>query len=149
MAQFFFNRHAGSTDVEPFSESKYSTQDYYYKTANSLAKPCDNASSTTDLITDAIEYYNPQSSRCGSDVFSTSLTVADSAEQNKKQNIINNCLCKYKKNVDTYIQKTNADKTINGTTNDNTEKYSEMTLKNINLGIGIGMMMIYIYVTNQ
>lgn len=151
MAQHFFNRHNGSTAVEPFSESKYSTQDYYYKIANGLSPSCDNPSFTNDVI--GQNNYNPQSSRCGKDAFPTtsipSGELGHFAQENSKINVINNCLCKYKNNVDTYLQKTNADKTINGTTNDNTEKYSEMTLKNINLGIGIGMMMIYIYVTNQ
>ena len=120
MAEFFFNRHNGSTTVEPFSESKYSTEDYYYKQA-------------------------PLS--CTDSMVATCTTQSVGATPTSAQ--IDNCLCKYKKNVDTYLQKTSSDKTINGMTNDNTEKYSEITLKNINLGIGIGMMMIYIYVTNQ
>jgi len=47
--------------------------------------------------------------------------------------------------VDIYLQKNDSEMTINGTTNDNAEKYSNLAMKNINLGIGIGMMMIYIY----
>ena len=121
MAQFFFNRHNGPSTVEPFSESKYSTQDYYYTIANSLS--------------------------CTDSMVATCTTQSVGATPTTAQ--IDNCLCKYKKNVDTYLQKTSSDKTINGMTNDNTEKYSEIALKNINLGIGIGMMMIYIYVTNQ
>ncbi len=147
MAQFFFDRHDGSSTVEPFSELKYSTQDYYYKTAKNFTKPCDT-SSLSDPITTAPDDYNPQSSRCGVDEYPP--TDTDTLEQrNKKQNMINNCLCKYKKNIDTYIEKNNSEMTINGTTNDNAEKYSNLTIKNINLGIGIGIMMIYIYSTNK
>jgi len=120
MAQFFFNRHNGSTDVEPFSESKYSKQDYYYINAPSI---CD---------VDKIEL-------CKTQIYSSTLTDIE------KKDMINNCLCKYKSNVDTYIEKNNSEMTINGTTNDNAEKYSNLAMKNINLGIGIGMMMIYIY----
>lgn len=120
MAQFFFDRHNGSTDVEPFSESKYSTQDYYYTKASSN---CD-----VDKI-----------NAC------TSQDYSKTASDDDKKRMINNCLCKYKKNVDTYIEKNNSEMTINGTTNDNAEKYSNLAMKNINLGIGIGMMMIYIY----
>ena len=120
MAQFFFNRHNGSTDVEPFSESKYSTQDYYYTKASSNC---------------AVGNINA----CNTEKYSSDLTDAE------KQRMINNCLCKYKSNVDTYIEKNNSEMTINGTTNDNAEKYSNLAMKNINLGIGIGMMMIYIY----
>ena len=152
MAQFFFDRHNGSSTVEPFSEYKYSKQDYYYKTASSK---CDTGSTTTDINTNESSY-NPQSSRCGKDTYpsteSSSFAVGTDEynnDQNTKRNMINNCLCKYKKNVDTYLEKTNSNMTINGTTNDNTEKYSNMAIKNINLGIGIGMMMFYIYVTNQ
>jgi len=123
MAEFFFNRHDGSTAVEPFSEYKYSTQDYYYKEA---------PLGCTDAMVTA----------CNTQDYSN---VAD----DKKQTMKDNCLCKYKKNVDTYLQKTDSDMTINGTTNDNAEKYSHLAIKNINLGIGIGMMMIYIYSTNQ
>lgn len=152
MAQFFFDRHNGSSTVEPFSELKYSTQDYYYKTAKDFRKPCDTGS-LSDPITTAPDDYNPQSSRCGVDEYpTTSLLSTESGymeQQNTKQNMINNCLCKYKKNVDTYVEKNNSEMTINGTTNDNAEKYSNLTIKNINLGIGIGIMMMYIYSTNK
>ena len=119
MAQFFFNRHNNLTNVEPFSESKYSKQDYYYKTASNCAVGNINA--------------------CNTEKYSSDLSDED------KKRMINNCLCKYKSNVDTYLQKTDSEMTINGTTNDNAEKYSNLAMKNINLGIGIGMMMIYIY----
>ena len=120
MAQFFFDRHNGSTDVEPFSESKYSTQDYYYMNAPSIC-----AVGNIDAC--------------------TSQDYSKATSDDDKKRMINNCLCKYKSNVDTYIEKNNSEMTINGTTNDNAEKYSNLAMKNINLGIGIGMMMIYIY----
>jgi hypothetical protein len=40
MAEFFFNRHKGLTNIEPFSEYKYSAQDYYYESALGLS--CDD-----------------------------------------------------------------------------------------------------------
>jgi hypothetical protein len=130
MAEFFFNRHEGLTNVEPFSEYKYSTQDYYYDLASKLDTKCESSN-------------GPKAAQCDTQVYST---VDDDAT---KRDTINNCLCKYKENVDTYLKKKPTDITINGVINDNAEKYSAMTMKNINLGIGIGMMMIYIYVTNQ
>lgn len=126
MAEFFFNRHEGLTNVEPFSEYKYSTQDYYYDLASKLNPKCDNQ----------------RAAQCDTQVYST---VDDDAT---KRATINNCLCKYAENVDTYLKKKPTDITINGISNDNAEKYSAMTMKNINLGIGIGMMMIYVYNTN-
>jgi hypothetical protein len=121
MAEFFFNRHNGTTHVEPFSEYKYSTEDYYY---NQAPLGCTDAMLTA----------------CNTQTVTGTPTTAQT----------DNCLCKYKKNVDTYLKKTDSDMTINGMTNDNIEKYSNLAIKNINLGIGIGMMMIYIYSsTNQ
>jgi hypothetical protein len=120
MAQFFFNRNDGLTAVEPFSEYKYSAKTYYY---NQAPSDCSDAKA----------------------IACTTQTVGGTPTSAQ----IDNCLCKYKKNVDLYSQKMNSDMTINGTTNDNSEKYSNLAIKNINLGIGIGMMMIYIYMTNQ
>ena len=120
MAQFFFNRHNGQSTVEPFSESKYSKQDYYYVNA---------PVSCTDT----------KIASCNTQIFSSATNDAE------KQTMIDNCSCKYKSNVDVYLQKNDSEMTINGTTNDNAEKYSNLAMKNINLGIGIGMMMIYIY----
>lgn len=127
MAEFFFNRHQGSSTTEPFSEYKYSAQDYYYDLASKLSPACESGNSA------------PSASACA-------YTLND--DDLIDQEMINNCLCKYKSNVDTYLQKKSTDITINGVTNDNSEKYSAMTMKNINLGIGIGMMMIYIYNAN-
>jgi hypothetical protein len=124
MAEFFFNRHEGLTNIEPFSEYKYSTQDYYYKSASTLG--CDDQ----------------KAAQCDTTAY---ISTDDDAT---KRATINNCLCKYKSNVDTYLKKKPTDITINGVINDNAEKYSAMTMKNINLGIGIGMMMIYVYNTN-
>jgi hypothetical protein len=130
MAEFFFNRHEGSSTVEPFSEYKYSTKDYYYNLASKINPACESSN-------------GPKASQCG-----TSTTFDASDDDATKRAKINNCLCKYADNVDTYLQKKPTDITINGVTNDNAEKYSAMTMKNINLGIGIGMMMIYVYNTN-
>ena len=124
MAEFFFNRHNGSTTVEPFSESKYSTEDYYYKQAP--------LGCTDEML-----------AACNTQDYSKAITVE------QKQTMKDNCLCKYKTNVKTYLKKTDSNMTINGTTNDNIEKYSNLAIKNINLGIGIGMMMIYIYSKNK
>jgi len=123
MAEFFFNRYEGSSTVEPFSNIKYSIQDFYYINAPS--------SCTDTKITS-----------CNTQDYSLATTDP------QKQAMIDNCLCKYKKNVDVYLKKYPSDITINGVANDNAEKYSAMTMKNINLGIGIGMMMIYVYNTN-
>lgn len=125
MAEFFFNRHEGLTNIEPFSEYKYSAQDYHYKSALELS--CNDQ----------------KAAQCGART-----TFAAGDDDATKRDKINNCLCKYKSNVDTYLKKKPTDITINGVTNDNAEKYSAMTMKNINLGIGIGMMMIYVYNTN-
>jgi hypothetical protein len=124
MAQFFFDRHNGSTTVEPFSELKYSTRDNYYKNAPAGCNP--------NMVAE-----------CDTQVYTLAVTDA------QKQTMINNCLCKYKTNVDAYLQKNDSDMVINGTTNDNAEKYSNLAIKNINLGIGIGIMLIYMYSTNQ
>ena len=152
MAQFFFNRHNGTTVVEPFIDNKYSKQDYYYTTANQLLPTCDNPTSLNDDITSSQSSYNPQSNRCGKDVYpSTNLPSTDGGyadEQNRKRNVLNNCLCKYKQNVDDYLAKTSTDVLTNGNTNDVDEKYNQMMMKNVNLGIGLGLMMIYIYTTN-
>lgn len=150
MAEFFFNRHVDSDKVEPFSNYKYSKQDGYYNFNPGLS--CDDTGNQNDALTTAEGSYHPQSSRCGVDIYpTTSLPSSDNGytnEQNTKRNIINNCLCKYKKNVNAYLVKKPTNDTTNGITNDNSEKYSEMMLKNINLGIGLGLMMIYIYTTN-
>ena len=130
MAEFFFNRHEGLTNVEPFSEYKYSTQDYYYDLASKLTPGCESNN-------------GPKAAQCDTQVYSSSMD--DDATKRAK---INNCLCKYADNVNTYLKKKPTDITINGVINDNAEKYSAMTMKNINLGIGIGMMMIYVYNTN-
>jgi hypothetical protein len=129
MAEFFFNRHEGLTNVEPFSEYKYSAQDYNYDLALKLNPKCETVA-------------GPKASLCDTIVY---ISADDDAT---KRATINNCLCKYKENVDTYLKKKPTDITINGVINDNAEKYSAMTMKNINLGIGIGMMMIYVYNTN-
>ncbi len=121
MALFFFNRHKDTKNVEPFSELKYSTQDYYY----TQAKATDCA--TANLAANC-DYTKTPTSSSSSD--------------------INNCLCKYKDNVDEYLAKTSTDITTNGKTNDFDEKYNQMVIKNVNLGIGLGLMMIYIYTTN-
>ena len=130
MAEFFFNRHEGLTNIEPFSEYKYSAQDYHYRSASNLNPKCETIN-------------GPTAAQCG-----TRTTFAAGDDDATKRDKINNCLCKYKSNVDTYLKKKPTDITINGITNDNAEKYSAMTMKNINLGIGIGMMMIYVYNTN-
>jgi hypothetical protein len=122
MALFFFNRHKDTKNVEPFSELKYSTQDYYYEQA-------------TDCTPE-------KSTLCD---YKTDYKSANDAE---KQIMIGNCLCKYKDNVDEYLAKTSTDITTNGKTNDFDEKYNQMVIKNVNLGIGLGLMMIYIYTTN-
>ncbi len=127
MAEFFFNRYEGLTNIEPFSEYKYSTKTYYYNLASNLNPACDDQ----------------KAAQCG-----TSTSFAASDDDATKRAKINNCLCKYADNVDTYLQKKPTDITINGVANDNAEKYSAMTMKNINLGIGIGMMMIYVYTKN-
>lgn len=124
MAEFFFNRNGGSENVEPFSEYKYSTQDYYYTQAAAIT------------CTDA------KIAACDTQ------TYPSSGNADAKTEAINNCLCKYKKNVDDYLAKTPVSQTINGVTNDVDEKYNQMTMKNINLGIGLSLMMIYIYTTN-
>ena len=118
MALFFFNRHKDTKNVEPFSELKYSTRDYYYAQATG----CNKDKSAL------CNYTNPPSSPSADD--------------------ISNCLCKYKDNVDEYLAKTSTDITTNGKTNDFDEKYNQMVIKNVNLGIGLGLMMIYIYTTN-
>lgn len=123
MAEFFFNRNSGSENIEPFSGYQYSTQDYYYTQAVSI-------NCTDDKI-----------NACDTQIYPPTTDAA-------KQTAINNCLCKYKKNVDDYLAKTNESQTINGVTNDVDEKYNQMTMKNINLGIGLSLMMIYIYTTN-
>lgn len=119
MAEFFFNRHSNVGEIEPFSDYKYSTQDEYYTFAGTCV--------------------NDESSKC------TGNTLISG---NSEQDQINNCLCKYKNNVNTYLEKKPSNVTTNGISNDNLEKYSDMTLKNINLGIGIGLMMFYVYKTN-
>ena len=124
MAEFFFNRHSNVGEIEPFSDYKYSKNDEYYTLSTSLN--CDVISSSN------------QSVKCTKDILIG----------NSEQDQINNCLCKYKKNVDTYLEKKPSNVTINGISNDNVEKYSDMTMKNINLGIGIGLMMFYVYKTN-
>lgn len=124
MAEFFFNRHVDSDKVEPFSNYKYSKQDGYYN-------------------------FNPNLICTGEMALACDTTVYNANDADvTKQTKINNCLCKYKKNVDAYLVKKPTNDTTNGITNDNSEKYSEMMLKNINLGIGLGLMMIYIYTTN-
>jgi hypothetical protein len=129
MAEFFFNRHEGLTNVEPFSEYKYSAQDYNYDLALKLNPKCETVNGPKASLCDTIVYIS-------------------SDDDATKRATINNCLCKYKENVDTYLQKKPTDITINGVINDNAEKYSAMTMKNINLVIGIGLMMIYVYNTN-
>jgi hypothetical protein len=124
MALFFFNRHNGTTNVEPFIDNKYSTQDYYYKEAKN--KSCDATKATS----------------CGTQTYS------DATTNDEKQTMIDNCLCKYQQNVDEYLAKTSTDVLTNGNTNDVDEKYNQMVIKNVNLGIGLGLMMIYIYTTN-
>jgi hypothetical protein len=119
MALFFFNRHKDTKNVEPFSELKYSTRDYYY------AQAPQNCSQVNSAACD----------------YKTKPSSSDQAD-------INNCLCKYKDNVDEYLAKTSTDITTNGKTNDFDEKYNQMVIKNVNLGIGLGLMMIYIYTTN-
>ncbi len=124
MALFFFNRHNGTTNVEPFIDNKYSTQDYYYKEAK--IKNCDATKATS----------------CGTKKYS------DATTNDEKQTMIDNCLCKYQQNVDDYLAKTSTDVLTNGNTNDVDEKYNQIVIKNVNLGIGLGLMMIYIYTTN-
>ena len=128
MAQFFFNRHNGTTDVEPFIDNKYSTQDYYYV----------NAPTSCDTT---------KAAACATQDYTTITGTADEV-QTKKQTMIDNCLCKYKQNVDDYLAKTSTNALTNGNTNDVDEKYNQMVIKNVNLGIGLGLMMIYIYTTN-
>ena len=123
MAQFFFNRHNGTTNVEPFIDNKYSTQDYYYVNAPTSCDPSESAA-------------------CDTQTYSTDALDTD------KQTMIDNCVCKYKQNVDDYLAKTSTDVLTNGNTNDVDEKYNQMMIKNVNLGIGLGLMMIYIYTTN-
>ena len=123
MAQFFFNRHNGTTVVEPFIDNKYSKQDYYYVNAPASC----NATKAAE---------------CATQNYATAATDAD------KQRMINNCLCKYQQNVDDYLAKTSTDVLTNGNTNDVDEKYNQMMIKNVNLGIGLSLMMIYIYTTN-
>ncbi len=117
MSEFFFNRH---NNISPNIEPfnvNYSTNDLYYKDATG----CDLAGSCSGYT-----------------------SVTTDASRNE---IINNCMCEYKKNVDNYLAKTSSDATINGVTNDSSEKYNHMTMKNVNLGIGLGLMLIYIYST--
>ena len=123
MALFFFNRHNGTTDVEPFIDNKYSKQDYYYVNAPAS---CDDT----------------KAAECATQIYANAATDAD------KQRMINNCLCKYQQNVDDYLAKTSTNALTNGNTNDVDEKYNQMMIKNVNLGIGLGLMMIYIYTTN-
>ena len=124
MALFFFNRHSDTTNVEPFIDNKYSRQDYYYKKA-------------TDINCDAAKAL-----LCATQDYTTA--TSDST----KQTMIDNCICKYKQNVDYYLEETSKDVLTNGNTNDVDEKYNQMVIKNVNLGIGLGLMMIYIYTTN-
>jgi hypothetical protein len=128
MALFFFNRHNGTTDVEPFINNKYSKQDYYYVNApTSCESTIENA---------------PKAAECDTQ------TYADAVTDSAKQKMIDNCKCKYQQNVDYYLAKTSTDVLTNGNTNDVDEKYNQIVIKNVNLGIGLGLMMIYIYTTN-
>jgi len=126
MAEFFFNRHTNTENVEPFSDDKYSANDYYYRKALSVTGGCTLA----------------KSNACGT----TPYPANGSADE--QQTAVNNCYCKYKDNVDKYLAKKSAEQIINGATNDVDEKYNQMVMKNINLGIGLSLMMIYIYTTN-
>lgn len=126
MAEFFFNRHSNVGKIEPFSDYKYSMNDKYYTLSTSLT--CDNN----------------QSDKCMSNIITGNTSIPGNSEQDQ----INNCLCKYRKSVDTYLEKKPSNVTINGISNDNVEKYSDMTMKNVNLGIGIALMMFYVYKTN-
>jgi len=123
MALFFFNRHSDTTNVEPFIDNKYSRQDYYYVNGP-----------TSCNATKAAE--------CDTQIYSKDALDTD------KQTMIDNCICKYRQNVDDYLAKTSTDVLTNGNTNDVDEKYNQMVIKNVNLGIGLGLMMIYIYTTN-
>lgn len=131
MAEFFFNRHSNAGEIEPFSDYKYSTKDEYY-------------TFSTMLTCDATDGTGNQSGNCTSNIIIGNTSIPGNSEQDQ----INNCLCKYRKNVDKYLEKKPLNVTMNGISNDNVEKYSDMTMKNVNLGIGIALMMFYVYKTN-
>ena len=105
MSEFFFNRHNNiSPNIEPFNIN-YSTKDFYYTSATN----CNSASACASKDT-----YDA----------AAKTDVAANIDTNRNA-IINDCMCDYKKKVDNYLAKTSSEMTIDGVTDDSSEKYNQ------------------------